>query len=466
MTLQGLNIFPASNAGLVKITQLTSTGESSKIPVLTSSGVLNINGVKTNILNSKSLTTDGSGNIVSSQSTLGINLPIGWNANYKAKLSQSSTSLVKIGLMGDSISAGSYCSNQLPNRLGTGLCNKLQSSLQNVYGDGGSGFVHVAQSPSFAGNNLYSSSVLPVNITNITYSFNASIGSTFAGSSTLNANAIFSAIRGTSVSVFLFVGPSNSTVVNVTIADGSTIISNKNYNTLNAAVGPFGGSTYMTEYIVTGLTTNEHTVTITNTASGIMNVVGVSGYNSTGIVINNFSVPGQSLTNCQTLNNANPTVGNIYDYSGGNYFNSLNSDLIIFSLLANDASTDPVTWKTNFSTLVKRYRLNTSQDFLVLVQNTGTYDSTNNLASDRMMMNSSVPVFGCGYIDINTILGKNNYQYAISQGFWSLGTASFGPVAPMGSSGTTVNNSNTIHPSDVGHAAIANVILPYLLSTY
>ncbi|MCH2242577.1 MAG: hypothetical protein MK041_11770 [Aquabacterium sp.] len=71
-----------------------------------------------------------------------VSRPVGWNANFLAKLKNHTSQLVRVGIVGDSIAHCGYVSNIATKS----WPHQLRSYLQATYSDGGSGFQGIADS--------------------------------------------------------------------------------------------------------------------------------------------------------------------------------------------------------------------------------------------------------------------------------------------------------------------------------
>lgn len=415
---------------------------------------------------------DNNGDIVSAVNGIastgaGITTPSGWNTALLSKLSTANSTRVNITVFGDSIAAGSYASNQIPSQNGTCWTAKLQSQLQALYGDGGSGFVQVAQSPLFTNNSIYSSGQVPVNVVGSSWAYSTNAfacpSGGFLGSTTIGETMTVYA-RGSSVSIFAFRDSNPAALFSamfVTIDGGTSTL-------IPLTSGPTA-SVNCAEYVFSGLSAGDHSVVIqnhvdpANMSNNNINIIGVAGYNPTGVVVHNCSIPGYSLSG---LISAGSSVYNgVFAQTGGLTFPTLQADLLILALGANDNGVAAATTLTNFITEITAYRnqlgLNYSnQSIMVLQENYGLFDNAN-LTQFRENTSSLANSYNYANVDLNVLIGQNSYQYSLfNLGFWS-GGSNGGSTAPTstGASGTTLANSNGIHPSNTGHALIAALLL-------
>ncbi len=379
----------------------------------------------------------------------GLNFPAGWGSFYRNKLNNASNSLVRIMLLGDSISSGSFASNQIPNSSGKSWANILMKELQAVYGVGGSGFVSMSSNINFASNNNYTNSQLPVSLQGswIQQTYGAACAAALYYQSNGNCSATFYT-RGISIEIYYFCGPNQGSLV-YTI-DGSSPIS---FNTYNV-------NTFQTKLTINNLSSGEHSITISN--SGALNLIGVGGYNATGVVIDNCSFPGLSLN---SLSNVSSLYGNVYDNAGGK---QMKADLIIISLGLND-NIDATTFQAKYIKMLTTYKQGSDytnlgdNDILSVIQAPGLYGNSGTFDTYRTVINNLSKVYNMGVIDLNTILLNNSYNKGIQMGFWATGVSGSATCTTVGNSGTNFANSNSVHESDIGHLAIANVVKSCLL---
>lgn len=422
----------------------------------------------------KNVVIDPSGNVgVLNGTTPGVVIPSTWNSNYVSLLKNSSTSRVSIGIIGDSVTAGCYASNQMPNTAGKHYISILASSLQKLYGDGGSGFISAGSSLSLmnaaVNGTPYASSVIPVAFSGgfSNASVSASLACTAANfiSSTTSGSNVSMYARGSQIVIYYWIGSSGYATFNWSIATriGGTVVAS---GTINANTG--SNANIQTETVLSSsLISQEYTVTLTSTINGSFNVIGAAGFNPTGIVVNNFGFNGMKMSIFDT-----PTVTpNNWAYSGGYASTTLQSNLIIFVLNLNDASSTPSTWSTSLFNAMTQWVQNQTilQNYIFLSIPLGEPTSSfyaSPQVINRETMSTFAILYNALFLDLNVIISNNSYLNGISLGYWAegVGPSSANAVNP-GPSGTTPSNSNPVHPGDIGHNLIAQAVIPYLLTT-
>lgn len=389
-----------------------------------------------------------------------------WNASFKSKLQASSTTLVKIGLFGDSVSAGSYCSDLTMTPSGTSFPALLMNYLQSIYGDGGSGFIHASQTNNvnIASYNVqYNDSKVPLKYTNpastTLWAINntwPTIGGNYTYNNVIGDKITCDYLRGENISVF-YICSSGFGSVSVKLYEDGELLSTNTINTNNSVANTAGSTTYTKEFKLTGLNkTKIHTVVIELLDVLTFTFAGISAYNNTGVVINNFSYPGLALTTINIRNTASPTIGNSFDYSGGPSFTTLQSDLQILSLLLNDFGVSNDTYYINLVNAVLEYKSsNVNQDMLILNHiygnGAGILPNTNYHRSSTMRV---ADAFECAVLDMNISLGFNRSVLAANGYFAGIPSAYPDSTHLPGVNSTNDANANAVHPGNYGHSLI------------
>lgn len=195
----------------------------------------------------------------------------GWNISRAA----AATRQVNVVWVGDSLSEGYESSNLLTK----GYVQQIFAALQAKYGDGGSGFHSVIDTPSFT--------ISPGLATIFTITGTWTFGSYGMNDATLIGGAMGSTltdafVRGTTIDIFY---------QNVSGTGGFTVTVD---GVLRATVPPptiFAPGTLT----ISGLSAGNHTVVIMQNSSTGCQISGICGRNATGIVGWNFSRWGRSL---------------------------------------------------------------------------------------------------------------------------------------------------------------------------
>lgn len=409
----------------------------------------------------------------------GAAFPKGWNARYLAKTVTSGTGRIVVGVLGDSIMAGAFASNLMPTAAGTSAPMLLGAYLRALYGDGGSGFVSCA-----LGGPNYTTG----------YTNWPDLGATAPGGrndgeawgenfSQRNgvgiANSVTEAAdpgmtftfyaRGTDIYVYYYDDPDRNAPFTVAIDGGA------------AVTAPRGGAKGTLEYHVSA-TDAEHTVVITSGGGGYVDICGVAGLRPTGAVLHNFSMPGGTgqglygmnsydggqVEDQQTFIAQYPCV---WDMTGGSAFAALQCDALILAAIVNDTAdgVTPDATPVGFANALAQFVNNARADWLepalpqtllFLAPNLGNpatfWFHTTTGASQQNRANAAAIMAAQGGAFVDAQVLWPPYSATVPAGYWALsdGYGNYGPVAPMGDSGTTYTTANAIHPSDVGHASL------------
>lgn len=209
----------------------------------------------------------------------GIHGPSDWGRNplggWKISRAAAATRQVNVVWVGDSLSEGYESSNLLTK----GYVQQIFAALQAAYGDGGSGFHSVIDTPTFT--------ISPGLATIFTITGSWTMGSYGMNDATLIGGGIGATlsdahVRGTTVDVF-YQNVAGTGGFTVTI-DGvlkATVVDPTIFAPGTLTIG--------------GLAPGTHTVVITQTGANGCQISGLCGRNATGIVGWNFSRWGRSL---------------------------------------------------------------------------------------------------------------------------------------------------------------------------
>lgn len=377
---------------------------------------------------------------------LGIYVTPGWGSFWKTKLAAAGTGKAKIAIVGGSSSQGYYSSN-LRTKGWDGL---IRTALRTGYGNGGSGYYGSSLSATFQAS---------VGVNSTAQAAYASAGNLIGQSGTWSpggndfgpgANYIFTStasssctfvVTGSVVTVYTVSGGGTHAGWTYTVDGGSAV-----------SVSDSGsGSATIQKTTISGLTAAAHTIVITYAGSGtnFLSVCGVSGENATGVILNNFARYGSRAGNYSKLlsTDLNATWSGGVDYP---------ADLVIFACGPNDAVNGDSgdTWAANLRQFLTGVKDTGSAlgdtDVLIVLPHIGSFDTTNYRYQDYAVRGRAIAeAYGGAFIDM-WALGRNSWNYWNSLGYWSNSTS-------PGASGT-----DSVHPSDTGHAFIANTILPII----
>jgi hypothetical protein len=209
---------------------------------------------------------------------------------------------------------------------------------------------------------------------------------------------------------------------------------------------------------ITGLSSGDHTVKLIQNGSAGVNfcVNGVTGENSTGIIVNNFGLSGATSANFAASTNE------IYQPQTWNGGPDYTADLLIYALGANDANAGTAidTYVQNVYKFLKNVKDGQSAsavkatgttDILILLQHIGNYDNaTPKWADYSDRLRGVAEAYGAAVVNLWPI-GKNSWNNWNNAGNW-------------GTSGSTggVAGTDSVHMSNAGHTAAYNAILPLL----
>ncbi|MFD8594546.1 GDSL-type esterase/lipase family protein [Kitasatospora sp. NPDC059646] len=381
----------------------------------------------------------------------GVYVPPGWGQHWRAKrdAAQAGKGTAVVAAVGSSSTQGLYSGDLLTDS----YVSRIRTSLQESFGDGGSGFFAASRSLTFFGasptSNAWNS--LPGNLVQTTGTWsNGNVfgpGAQYISTTANGATAAFK-VRGTTIRVYTMSGGGR---VGFTYAvDGGTAVPVADSGTPSIQVTT-----------ITGLPAGNHTVTLAHNgaAGSSLAVCGVSGENSSGVIVNNFGVSG-----AQTGTFAAPTA-ETYQPTTWNGGPDYPCDLLIYALGANDASAGIAidTYTANLrkflSTVkdgksVSGAKASGDTDILILMQHIGNYDHTTTPRwhdyCDRAR--GIAEAYGAAFVSLWP-MGRNSWNNWNSLGFW--GNA----ATPGGGPG-----ADPIHMSNAGHEFTANAILPILTS--
>jgi hypothetical protein len=425
-------------------------------------------------MGSSVVTLAGNSTVASAAGTPAVIIPNGWGVNWKAKLTaaQAGAGLASVAFVGDSVSAGQFCSNLDT----TNLAGLVRLSLQGTYGDGGSGYKSLYDCAQLLGN-PYSSggapSVAAGSLVALTGTWNQSTsnadgpGAQHLEAQTNGATATY-VVHGTTVKTYVLQS-TGATFGHYTVTiDGNV---SATFNTGSQGANGCQVQTF------SGLAAGAHTVVITcgigETLSGSLQVFvnGVQGLNAAGVIVNKYargSYPSGAFNNvvgsAQFYTSAGVQVGGTSTgtfapsgkWSGG----SLNpSDLIIYSMGLNDCrpsgqATSPDAYVKNIYLYLSDVReANPLTDIVLMLQHGGDpswAEASKYYAAYGERLQSLAATFNAVFID-----------------FWKLGNNSWAGMKTAGYMADAANNagisgSNQVHLSDAGFAWQAATLLPVL----
>jgi len=384
------------------------------------------------------------------QTSFGIVAPPLWGATwYPARLASTSR-LVKVGLVAASLAVGDYASDKY--RAGAG--GLIRTDLQSRYGDGGSGIIcpgH-AQSPPPAGGAVTTPTGAWTDVDNEGGVTKRSVRPTVPG--TPGATQTF-IVRGRVIRVFFKSNPTWGSWAWTIDGQAQTAL---NFNqaaamrtvTVDRGAGQEGN----------------HTVVITQTGDG--RLYGVSGENTTGLLVHNLSISGQNVRDMSTpvaLLSATDTTDNT------TIARTLNAtgpfDLLIYALTPNEILVDPpANWALDMQTGLDHIWAQSNKaglslavppDMVYITEHVGNLDvlaAFSQYSRDwneaTVMAQDWARVVGAAEINL-WAYGRRSWSYWNNLSYW-------GDSANPGPAGT-----DPIHLSDLGHRdAYARPVLAFL----
>lgn len=374
----------------------------------------------------------------------GVRVPPAWGEFWRPKRDAAETGSGKatVAVVGGSAAAGFYASN-LMTKSWPGV---LATSLQGVYGDGGTGFYSsmisangIAGSDSAAVTQWTSSGGLIAQSGSwTTGGYQAGPGWGYIYSNT-NGNTLTFTVRGTTVNIYTLGSDGSHSPWTYSIDNGTAVAVTDTATT---------GLTTLKK-TVSGLTAGTHTVKITHTGttSQYLAVCGVSAENGTGVVVNN-------------LGRKNGTAAGYIaplriDWNAGP---SYPADLVVYMCspedIVNSISAD--SWASSVRQHLSYIRDGGSAtgatDIVIALPHIGTHDTANYRYQDFVARAHGLAVsFEAALVDFWG-LGRNSWNYWNSLGYWA------DPTRP-GSAGT-----DAVHLSDAGNSYVAGVINSLLQS--
>lgn len=396
-------------------------------------------------------TLDGAGRVPAAQlsmSDVGIYVPHGWGSHWKTRRDNALSAKARVLVVGGSASQGYYASNLHSG----GWVGNIRTSLQNQYGDGGSGMFPASRTATYISGAADKDAVAAW-LANKSVAAQSGVwvlggnqygpGATYVYCQTTGASITFT-VSGTTVKIFTVTGGSTRAGYTYSI-DGGTPV----------AVADVGGSSSSIQTVtVSGLSAGTHEVTLTwnGTSSGTgqyLSVCGVAGENDTGVVVDNLAKAGARAS---TYGNHAASALNAVWNGGANY----PADLCIFTAGPNDAvaGTTVDQWSNSVAKYFKAVRdtNNGQADLMILLPHLGTHDVTNFLYQDyASRARGLADAYGAALVDMWAI-GRNSWSYWNSLGYW-------GTAANPGAVGT-----DSVHLSDAGYAHVADIVRPILMA--
>ncbi|MEU6058011.1 glycosyl hydrolase family 28-related protein [Streptomyces sp. NPDC047097] len=378
----------------------------------------------------------------------GVYVPPDWGAFWRAKRAQAAAGagLARLVALGGSATQGFYASNPR-TKSWPGV---VATALQTLYGDGGSGFQQTSLSSTVltagdsAALSAWTTAGAVVTQTG-TWTQGGSKygpGANYLYSDATGATLTFKA-RGTTVRIYTVVGGSTRPAMLYSIDGGADV-----------SVAQPSGTAAIQVTTVNGLSNALHTVVVkvgTATSGQYVSVCGVSGEKASGVIVHNLALAGASST---TFGN-NATTALNATFNGGVDFPC---DLAIYTAGPNDAAANTTgdAWAANVAKWIKAVRdtgtATGDTDIMIAIPHLGKHDVANFKYQDYAeRARALADVYNCAVVNWWT-LGRNSWEYWNGAGYW-------GTNAGTGAAGT-----DSVHLSDAGFQAMADVLLPLLTS--
>lgn len=450
---------PNKNTPLFNALGTLTTGKQNKLTA----------GANITISGSNVISASGGGGGGTGFPPLGIESSTGSLDTFRTKLTNSGSQRVVINVFGDSVSNNYYVSNWVQNSNGKNWWIQLMQQLQATYGDGGSGMRHILMP---AGSGLSQSGQVLTGTWTLS-SLKPYFGSGYNITSDPTAT-LTSYVRGKDV-VILY-APS-------TAADPWTF-------TLNgASIGTFDfGSTFTTATDSMQLiqvfsnvgTGGDDTLVCSKNAGNTTTtrIIATGGFNATGVVVNGIGIPTQPLQKVESIaavklstfwNNQwclFDTRTTTVPHPCAPY---MNPDLVILEQGLNDGSGQGL---TSGSTPVdpdvyQQYLFHSMNSLKCWLPDTvfcnlfvcGYKDGTESGTDATPYYNSFYDAYknrsialckshGGIHVDVSARVCQGSFLKAITNSYYA-------STVHDGTAGTTVANSDGIHPGDVGHGLIA-----------
>lgn len=310
------------------------------------------------------------------------------------------------------------------------------------YGDGGSGFVSPTRNILYTSTTTYQANQVPVVNNGFTanpYVAGGTDGMYFASSGAGQLMSFYA--RGTNVTVYYFTGPSPNYAAFTVAVDGTVV----------ATITPVSSTTYVTatSFIVSS---GEHTVEIKQTgSSGAIELIGVAGTNSNGVVVDNMSFPDLTVTDLAAVVQSGNAVAN----SGGGYPGL--ADLLIIELGLNDIIGLQIA--TNLVQTIQDVLVDYQQHgvttILLIIPNGGYHSTESGFEDFRGKLPAVAASNGAALIDFNNVQ-VSDYATLCAEGFHAYSsTQQTTSCESPGTPSTSFATCTSYYPSNKGYYNMA-----------
>lgn len=366
-----------------------------------------------------------------------------WGARWRTVRSQSTKNgLVRIAILGDSISVGEIATNWLTD----GWVAHLRDTLQAAYGDGGSGYItHNYRVLGNPGGGQVTTTGAWTDVDNEGGILRRSLKPTVAG----NGATITMPVRGTTIDLWFRTDPAFGTF-HYQIDGGSFV---------PVTLTPAASILKVTATVAAG----NHTVVVRAT-TGDGRFYGVRGSNASGIIVENMSLSQTALAD---MFNATSGVSATDPYDNTVAFRTLAAiapcDLVILMLGANDVGVDvddtvfiSNMWNAIAAVQYAAVRNGRSTlsppDIVVVGEHIGKADLVPGFSLFERdytqlygALKDAAEGMGAAFVDVWSA-GGNSWEYWADKGYWGAG------------------NTDVVHPNDTGHRVYASFLIDLLMS--
>ncbi|MFJ6729361.1 hypothetical protein ACIQPQ_31115 [Streptomyces sp. NPDC091281] len=374
--------------------------------------------------------------------TPGLYVRPGWGQFWRAARDATNTGgKATIAVVGGSSTVGWYASNLVTKNWPA----LLGATLRTAYSDGGSGYSSALFSASGIAGNDSATITAWTNAGNLVAQsgtwtiggFPAGPGWGYLYASTNGAHLTFT-VRGTTAVVYVL-GADGSRPSWTYSIDGGAETTVTDSATTGLAV---------LKRTITGLSAGSHTVRVKHAGSGgqYLSVLGVSGENASGVVLNNFGRKNATAADYNTTLRTG--------WSGGHNYPA---DLIVYAVSPEDVTngTSADSWAAQARQFLTNARdggsLTGASDIVIVLPHIGTADLGQRYQDYIDRAHSLALTFEAALVNLWGA-GRNSWNYWNGLGYWA------NPANP-GPAGT-----DAVHMSDAGHTYTAGVLAALLQS--
>lgn len=366
-----------------------------------------------------------------------------WGARWRtAKSHLAKDGLVRIAILGDSISAGEIATNWLTD----GYVAHLRDTLQARYGDGGSGYItHNYRTLGNPGGGQVTTTGAWTDVDNEGGILRRSLKPTVSG----NGATITMPVRGTTLDLWFRTDPAFGQF-HYQIDGGSFV-----------AVPLTAAASIL--QVTTTMSAGSHTIVVRAT-TGDGRFYGVRGRNASGIIVENMSLSQTALAD---MANATSGVTASDPYDNMVAMRTLTAvgpcDVVILALGANDVGVDvdDTVFLSNMWNAIAAVQYAAARngrtilsppDLIVVGEHIGKGDIVPGFSlyeRDYMQLHSvlreAAKAMNAAFVDLWSA-GGNSWDYWASLGYWGN------------------NNTDVVHPNDVGHRVYASFLIDLLMA--